>query len=112
MGDPPTYCYVGQATLEGKNHLYISFVCIDPDVRKIRADWNGAWGNPPRVTWDDSVEIFLDVNGDRNDYHQMIVNTRPVSAAIKVLYSQVQSPVALAKDSSKVTVNSRRYARI
>ncbi len=76
LGDPPTYCYVGQATLEGKNHLYISFVCIDPDVRKIRADWNGAWGNPPRVTWDDSVEIFLDVNGDRNDYHQMIVNTR------------------------------------
>jgi len=32
-----------------------------------------------------------------------------VSTAIKVLYSQVQSPVALAKDSSKVTVNSRRY---
>jgi hypothetical protein len=76
MGDPPTYCYVGKADLDKKPHLYISFICLDPNVGQIIAQWNGAWGNPPGVTWDDSVEIFLDTNGDRNDYHQMIVNTR------------------------------------
>jgi hypothetical protein len=76
MGDPPTYCYVGKADLDNKPHLYISFICLDPDVGQIIAKWNGAWGNPPGVTWDDSVEIFLDINGDRNDYNQMIVNTR------------------------------------
>lgn len=76
LGDPPTYCYVGKAAIDTVQHLYISFICIDPDVDRIIAKWNGAWGNPPGVTWDDSVEIFLDTNGDRNDYHQMIVNTR------------------------------------
>ncbi len=64
---PPTYCYVGRADLDGVEHLYVSFVCEDPDVGAIRHGSNeGPWR-------DDSVEIFLDHNGNRRDYHHLIV---------------------------------------
>jgi hypothetical protein len=75
-GNPPTYCYVGKADLNGRPHLYISFVCMDPNVGGIlNAYTGGAWERQPKITYDDSVEIFLDVNFNRTDYYQLIVNT-------------------------------------
>lgn len=71
--DPPTYCYVGKSDVNGKPHLYISFVCKDPDVGKLIA--NRRSGNSQMVM-DDSVEIFLDTNFDRRDYYQMVVNAK------------------------------------
>ena len=74
-GNPPTYCYVGKADLDGKPHLYISFVCLDPNVAGIIDTYDNVWRAATTITRDDSIEIFLDVNFDRGDYHQMIVNT-------------------------------------
>lgn len=75
FGTPQTYCYVGKASLNGKPHLYISFVCMDPNVSGILNNYSGGWERQPRITYDDSVEVFLDTNFDRTDYHQLIVNT-------------------------------------
>jgi len=72
--DPPTYCYVGKTEIGGKPHLYIAFTCVDPDVSKLLA--RAGSGNSASLIADDSVEIFLDINGDRNDYFQFIANAR------------------------------------
>jgi len=66
---PPTYCYVGKTTKDGKDFLYVSFVCEDPNVAALVSGTGAVWK-------DDSVEIFLDTNADRRDYHQLIVNCR------------------------------------
>lgn len=66
---PPTYCYVGTATNGGRDCLYVSFVCEDPDVNAIVTGQPGVWN-------DDSVEVFFDTNFDRRDYFHLIANTR------------------------------------
>ncbi|NQU10954.1 hypothetical protein HQ590_09205, partial [bacterium] len=76
FGQPPTYCYVGQADLAGKPHLYISFVCLDPNVDGIINTYDNVWRAMTTITRDDSIEIFLDTNFNRTDYQQLIVNTR------------------------------------
>ena len=76
-GDPATYCYVGRSEAGGKPCLYIAFVCSDPQIDRIIADVRH---NLPytdnRLMNDDSVEIFLDPENDRDSYYQMLVNTR------------------------------------
>jgi len=67
--EPPTYCYVGKSTADGKPCLYIAFTCVDPDVSKL------VTGSPILVR-DDTIEIFLDTNADRKDYFQFIVNSK------------------------------------
>lgn len=65
---PPTYCYVNKTLRNGQECLYVSFICEDPDVsRLVSGSSTGVWK-------DDSVELFLDTNGDRRDYYHMIVN--------------------------------------
>ncbi len=71
---PPTYCYVGKTKINGKQCLYIAFTCVDPDVSKIRT--RGRSGDCPSLIGEDSVEIFLDTNGDRKDYYQLIANAK------------------------------------
>lgn len=75
--DPATYCYVGSAELDGKKHLYIAFLCADPNTDQLlfnhRRSSNGEV-DAAGIVADDTIEIFLDVNNDRNDYHQIIVN--------------------------------------
>lgn len=72
--DPATYCYVGKNETDGKPCLYISFVCVDPDVSKIKAA--GSSGVARNLILDDSIEVFLDVNNDRKDYVQLVVNAK------------------------------------
>jgi hypothetical protein len=67
--DPATYCYVGKQTEEGKDYLYVSFVCMDPNVDALVFK-GGELAN------DDSIEIFMDTDGNRADYNQLIVNAR------------------------------------
>ncbi len=67
--DPPTYCYVGKQTEEGKDYLYVSFVCMDPNVDALVYKGGG-------LANDDSIEIFIDSDGNRADYYQLIVNAR------------------------------------
>ena len=68
--EPPTYCYVSKTTKNGEEFLYVSFVCKDPDVSRIR---DGHHEGPYR---DDSVEVYLDTDFNRRDYYHLIVNTR------------------------------------
>ncbi len=68
--EPPTYCYVSKTTKNGEEYLYISFVCADPDVSRIRD------GHREGVYRDDSVEVYLDTDFNRRDYYHLIVNTR------------------------------------
>lgn len=73
--NPATYSYIGRAESGGKPCLYISFICSDPNTDQIIANVNnnGAVGN---LLAEDTVEIFLDTNNDRQDYNQLIVNAR------------------------------------
>ena len=75
--DPATYCYVGSADHEGKKHLYIAFLCADPNTDQIvsnhRKNSTGEV-DAAGIIGDDTLEIFLDVNNDRVDYNQLIVN--------------------------------------
>lgn len=75
--DPATYCYVGRGEAAGKPCLYIAFICAEPKPDQIIAN---VGRNPPctdlSIILDDSVEIFLDTDNNRSDYHQMIVNAR------------------------------------
>lgn len=73
-GKPPTFCYVARTEIDGKTYLYISFTCMDPDVSKL-VTGNARRGGD-KIVLDDSVEIFLDVDFDRTDYHQLIVNAK------------------------------------
>lgn len=72
---PPTYCYVGKTTKDGKECLYISFICEDPNTDAIIANYNNS-GGPVAVSRDDSIEIFLDTDFNRRDYYHVIVNAR------------------------------------
>lgn len=72
--NPATYCYVGKTTVNGKECLYVSFVCVDPDVSKIKAA--GVSGVARSLVPDDSIELYLDTNNDRKDYYQLIVNAQ------------------------------------
>ena len=72
--DPPTYCYVGKTEEEGKPCLYISFVCVDPDVAQIKTA--GEPGVAASLIRDDSIEVYLDTNNDRKDYYQLAVNAK------------------------------------
>lgn len=77
--DPATYCYVGKMDVNGRKHLYISFLCADPNTDQIIANWAQNTTNhqdASGIILDDTVEIFLDVNFDRKDYHQLIVNAK------------------------------------
>ena len=75
-GTPPTYCYVGKAEANGKPHLYVSFVCMDPNLDSLisKTGSNRSGGIPS----DDSVEIYLDTKLDRKSYYQLMVNCRGV----------------------------------
>lgn len=70
---PATFCYVSQTTLDNVDYLYVSFICTDPDTSRIITNKGN---NDEMIIKDDSVEIFLDVDGNRVDFHQMIVNAR------------------------------------
>jgi len=72
--NPPTYCYVGKTSQDGKDYLYVSFVCEDPNVDAIVTGLDPRAG--PNLCWDDSVELFFDHNFDRVDYYHMIVNAK------------------------------------
>ena len=75
--DPATFCYVGTIDADGKKWLYVGFLCTDPNPDAILAKCaTNATNNPDAsgIINDDSIEIFLDVNNDRRDYHQVIVN--------------------------------------
>jgi len=70
--NPATFCYVGKTSQDGKEYLYVSFVCQDPNVDAIVTGLGGG----PHLCWDDSVELFFDHNFDRADYYHMIVNAK------------------------------------
>lgn len=75
--DPATFCYVGTIDADGKKWMYIGFLCTDPNTEAIIANYAKNATNDPDASGiiaDDSIEIFLDVNNDRKDYHQIIVN--------------------------------------
>lgn len=79
--NPATFCYVGQTEQEGRKYLYISFLCVDPNVDQIRSHWtqndsSGGQNSAHEICLDDSVEIFLDTKFNRFDYNQIIVNAR------------------------------------
>jgi hypothetical protein len=71
--DPATYCYVSKTRVAGKDNLYISFVCMDPNLSQLVTNW--ATGTA-KLAMDDSVEVFVDIDGNRVDYHQIIVNAK------------------------------------
>lgn len=77
VGDPATLCYIGRTDSGGKPSLYVAFVCSDPQPGRIMAEVRH---NLPfadnRLMNDDSVEIFLDPENDRDSYYQMIINSR------------------------------------
>ncbi len=71
---PATFCYVARTDVDGKSYLYVSFTCMDPDLSKLVT--GNARRGTDKIVLDDSVEIFLDVDFDRTDYHQLIVNAK------------------------------------
>jgi len=71
--DPATYCYVAKTQRGGRDFLYVSFVCSDPNLGALVLNEPGG---TPGLAWDDSIEVFLDFNQDRADYHHIIVNAR------------------------------------
>lgn len=71
--DPATYCFVSKAQVNGKDYLYISFVCTDPNLAQLVTNW--ATGSA-KLAMDDSIEVFIDIDGNRVDYHQLIVNAK------------------------------------
>lgn len=69
---PPTACYVGKVG-EGKAaSLYILFVCSDPNLAELVTKFANGGKRP--ICHDDSVEVYLDINHDQDDYHQIIAN--------------------------------------
>lgn len=77
--DPPTFCYIGKTTLDGKDFLYISFVCFDPNLNSLILNRHSASRDSGiyqgvSINQNDSVELFLDTNFNRRDYYQLIVD--------------------------------------
>lgn len=71
--EPATYCYVGKIEKNGRQYLYVSFVCMDPNLDAlVLRQGNGT----PNLCQDDGIEIYLDTDTNRRDYYQMIVNAR------------------------------------
>jgi len=71
-GSPATYCFISKKQLDGKDYLYVGFRCADPNLGALVIHESAG----AALCWDDSVEIFLDVNADRVDYHHIIINAR------------------------------------
>jgi hypothetical protein len=69
--DPATYCYVSKTTINGADHLYVAFDCRDPNLAALVTNHGDG---TPRICADDSIEFFIDINGDRGNYHQIIIN--------------------------------------
>ena len=53
--------------------LYFGFRCTEPNTTDLKAN---ATKRDGRLWEDDSVELFLDTNGDLHTYYQIIVNSR------------------------------------
>lgn len=71
--EPPTECFVGKTKVDGRDFLYISFICTDPNVDQlVLTHPNGGLG----VERDDSIEIFLDMKSTRYSYNHLIINAR------------------------------------
>jgi hypothetical protein len=59
------------------DNLYIAFVCVEPARRKPLVQGGAVWN-------DDEVEVWLDINGDRETFSQILVN----SVNTKLEYSE------------------------
>ncbi|MCC7192391.1 MAG: hypothetical protein IT444_06360 [Phycisphaeraceae bacterium] len=71
--NPATYCYVSKTQVSGKDYLYVAFVNSDPNLAQlITTRVTGS----AQLCNDDSIEIFIDIDGNRTDYHQLIVNAK------------------------------------
>jgi len=55
--------------------LVIHFYCMEPEISKIKTDQQKKDG---RVWEDDSVEVYLDTNRDRNTYFHIIANSKGI----------------------------------
>lgn len=66
-GTPPTTCTASIVEVDGRTKLHIIFRCKDPSLSSL------VLSKSRSVMYDDSVEVFLDIDNDRHDYHQMIV---------------------------------------
>ena len=66
-----TYAFAAQTNFEGNDCLYVAFVCLDPKLSDLVVRYAN---DDIRVAQDDSVEFFIDIDGDRNEYHQLVVN--------------------------------------
>ncbi len=77
VGDPATYCYIGRTAPGSTPALYVAFVCHDPHPEQIVANvrHNLPFSDNGLIK-DDTVEIFLDPENDRDSYYQLIVNSR------------------------------------
>jgi len=58
-----------------RDALYFGFECTEPSTAELKAN---ATKRDGRLWEDDSVELFLDTNGDLHTYYQLIVNSRGV----------------------------------
>lgn len=69
----PKYPTTVQAvwTREG---VTFGFRMAEPEPEKLARDIGGDAHDASLIWWNDNVEIFLDVTGDRTDYYQLIVN--------------------------------------
>ncbi|MCX5662380.1 MAG: hypothetical protein NTW19_22095 [Planctomycetota bacterium] len=109
--NPATFCYVGTAEEGGRKYLYISFLCVDPNVDQILAHWHqndtsGAQNSAHEIILDDSVEIFLDTKFRRADYNQIIVNAH--GAYWTAYYDKPESVHAWPVDLKvKTTINKQ-----
>ncbi|MCG3149008.1 MAG: hypothetical protein PCFJNLEI_02460 [Verrucomicrobiae bacterium] len=81
LAEPPTYCYVGKKEQGGREYLYISFTCLDPNLSQLVL----GRGEGATLCRDDSVEIFVDTDSDIRNYNQMIVNAAGKSWAGQML---------------------------
>lgn len=75
-GKPATYCYVGKTDYQGRPHLYVAFVCLDDNLDQLVLKYDPAREISHQIQDDDSVEVYLDINQDGRDYHQLIANAR------------------------------------
>ena len=67
---------MGKADVNGKPYLYVSFVCMDPNLGGLISEASG--GGRGGIPADDSIEIYLDTKLDRKSYYQLMVNCRGV----------------------------------
>ena len=58
-----------------KNRVYAAFKCFESKPESMKAAYMRRDGN---IWMDDSVELFLDVNRDKNGYYHFIINSKGV----------------------------------